>query len=78
MKSICQSVATELGFPSEEVTPSRRLVKDLWMDPFDTAELIEALEEIFAVSVSDDALASLRTMADIEHVLAASVSRRAA
>jgi acyl carrier protein len=75
---VCRAIATEIGFPSEEVTPDSRLAEDLWMDTFDMAELVETLEAAFAVSVSDGALASMRTVSDIERELAAGISRRAA
>jgi acyl carrier protein len=70
---VCRAIATEIGFPSEEVTPDSRLAEDLWMDTFDMAELVETLEAAFAVSVSDGALASMRTVSDIERELAAGI-----
>jgi acyl carrier protein len=74
----CRAVAIELGFPTDQVTLESRLAEDLWMDSFDTAELIEALEARFALSVSDEMIASLRTVADIEREIAAAGTQRAA
>jgi acyl carrier protein len=72
------AIARELGFPLEDVTPEARLREDLWLDFFDAAELIEALEATFAVSVSDETLASLRTVADIEKEIETAGAQRAA
>ncbi len=72
------AIATELGFPLEDVIPEARLHEDLWLDFLDAAELIEALEATFAVSLSDETLASLRTVADIEREIETAGAQRAA
>lgn len=71
-------IAREVGFPTEEITSDARLREDLGLDDFDIIELIEALETAPSVTESDNAFSWAQTVADVEHLLAASQARTAA
>lgn len=54
-----------LGIPSEEIRLDAGLVEDLGMDSLDAVELTIATERQFSVSLSDEQVAKLKTVADI-------------
>lgn len=64
-----EAIAADLGIPIEQIQPEARIVEDLWMDPFDLQELLEALEEEFGVASLEGEVQSIHTVADIECAL---------
>ena len=58
-----------LGLPRAELRPEASLNRDLDIDALDTFELVEALEQDFAVQVPDEDLESIETLADLERYM---------
>ena len=58
-------LTTRLGIPPEEITRDARLVDDLGMDSLDAVELAIAVERQFGVTVDEEHIAQLKTVADI-------------
>jgi acyl carrier protein len=66
----------QLGVDPATVTPEARLREDLALDSLDLAELSMHAEKHFGLTVPEEALAGLRTVADLTKVIdAASTSR---
>jgi acyl carrier protein len=64
-----EAIASDLGIPIEEIRGEARILDDFGIDSFDLQELLEALEEEFGVAFPERETASIRTVADIEHVV---------
>ena len=60
-----QILTNRLGMSGDEITPDSRLVDDLGMDSLDAVELAIATERQFGLSISDEQVAKLVTVADI-------------
>jgi acyl carrier protein len=60
-----QILTNRLGMSAAEITPDSRLVDDLGMDSLDAVELAIATERQFGLSISDEQVAKLVTVADI-------------
>jgi acyl carrier protein len=60
-----QILTNRLGIPPADITRQARLVDDLGMDSLDAVELAIATERQFGVSISDEQVAKLVTVADI-------------
>ena len=78
MSLLCQRIASEFGFPLQEVAPSATLEHDLGLDRFDVFEFLDALEAAFSVSIADEEAKSVRTVSDLEHLISTSLARTAA
>ena len=77
MSLLCQRIASEFGFPLQEVVPSATL-EHLGLDRFDVFEFLDALEAAFSVSIADEEAKSVRTVSDLEHLISTSLARTAA
>lgn len=64
-------IAETLGCDVESVTMEARLQEDLGADSLAAMELMMALEEAVGVSIEDDVMPKLKTVADIMEHLAA-------
>lgn len=60
-----QMLTGRLGIPAAEITRAARLVDDLGMDSLDAVELAIAAERQFDITLGDDQVAALRTVADL-------------
>lgn len=60
------AVAAHLGLPADRLVPGAALAADLGLDSFTGIELATALEDRFALRISDDELRALRTYGDLE------------
>lgn len=60
-----QVLTNRLGIPPGDIRLDASLVDDLGMDSLDAVELAIATERQFNVSVSDEQVAKLKTVADI-------------
>ena len=60
-----QVLTHRLGIPPAEIRLDATLVEDLGMDSLDAVELAIAAERQFNVSLSDEQVAKLKTVADI-------------
>ena len=62
-EEIHQVVEVILGIP--EVQPEDRLIEDLRAESVDIVNLVAALEDRYNLSISEEALADLRTVDDL-------------
>ena len=65
MEKIRQIIADALSLDESEVTPDMSISEDLGIDSLDLVDLAMALEDEFDIMVSDDELATLKTVRDI-------------
>ena len=59
-------VVEQLGVEPADVTPNASILDDLGADSLDVVELVMALEEEFDIEVPDEAVETIRTIADME------------
>jgi acyl carrier protein len=64
-RRVKQILTNRLGIPAEEIRLEAGLADDLGMDSLDAVELSIAIERQFAIAISDEQVAKLRTVADI-------------
>ena len=64
-------ISRELNIDPSKVTPEAHLEKDLGADSLDAVEVIMALEDEFDMSVDDDALQTIKTVADLVNYIEA-------
>jgi acyl carrier protein len=62
---VFQIIEEQLNVDAKEVTRSANLVDDLGADSLDVVELIMALEDEFAIAISDEAAEKVKTVADV-------------
>jgi len=55
-------IAEQLGVDEAEVTPGASFTDDLGADSLDQVELVMALEEAFALSISDEDIEQMRSV----------------
>ena len=58
-------ISTQLGVPDDELVPEARILDDLGADSLDVVELVMALEESFDITVPDEDVEALATVADV-------------
>ena len=63
---LMELVASQLGVEIDEVVPEARILDDLGADSLDVVELMMALEESFDITVPDEDVEALATIADVE------------
>ena len=65
LEKIQSLVAEGLGVDADKVVPEASFKDDLGADSLDAVELNLALEEKFGVSIDDEAMTGIKTVADI-------------
>ena len=63
------AVAAHLDLPRDRLTPGATLAEDLGLDSLGGIELAQALEDRFALRITDDELAAVRTYGDLERLV---------
>ena len=63
-------VCEQLNVSKDKVTMEADLVEDLQADSIDTVEIIVQLEETFNLSVSDDDVATVKTVGNLVDAIA--------
>ena len=63
------TLVREFGFQPAELRPETQLGDDLGFDSIDAIDLIVRLEEETGYRISEDELATVRTLGDVVHVL---------
>ena len=58
-------ISKQLKVPEDKVTPDARLVEDLGADSANVMVLIMEVEDQFGIMVEDDAIMTLKTVADV-------------
>lgn len=62
LKSI---VAEQLDVEEEKVTMESNITEDLGADSLDTVDLVMAIEEVFDITIPDEAVENIKTVGDI-------------
>ena len=65
LEKIQALLAEALNLPLEKVTPDAKIVEDLGADSLDLVELLSLLEDDYGITIPDDEVESLVTVADI-------------
>lgn len=81
MEDVAQRVQRVVGFilkaPEVEIVESARFVEDLHATSLDVVELIMALEDEFAIEISDSDAEKIATVGDVTILVGNKVSRSA-
>ena len=65
LEKIQAMLAEALNLPVEKVTPDSKIVDDLGADSLDVVELLSQLEDEYGITIPDDEVESLVTVADV-------------
>jgi acyl carrier protein len=65
LEKIQALLAEALNLPLEKVTPDAKIIDDLGADSLDVVELLSQLEDEYGISIPDDEVESLVTVADV-------------
>ncbi|MBQ1331334.1 MAG: acyl carrier protein [Lachnospiraceae bacterium] len=58
-------IADQLSIDPAQIVPEATFTEDLGADSLDAVEMVMAVEEEFDISVPDEALESIKTVADL-------------
>ena len=58
-------LAEALGLSASEIKPESRIIEDLGADSLDVVELLSRLEDEYGVTIPDDDVENLKTVADV-------------
>lgn len=65
LEKIQAMLAEALNLPVEKVTPDAKIVDDLGADSLDVVELLSQLEDEYGITIPDDEVENLITVADV-------------
>ena len=65
LEKIQAMLADALNLPVEKVTPDAKIVDDLGADSLDVVELLSQLEDEYGITIPDDEVENLVTVADV-------------
>ena len=65
LEKIQAMLAEALNLPLEKVTPDAKIVDDLGADSLDLVELLSQLEDEYGITIPDDEVEGLVTVADV-------------
>jgi len=65
LEKIQEMLAEALNIPVEKVTPDAKIVDDLGADSLDVVELLSQLEDEYGVTIPDEEVEALVTVADV-------------
>ena len=65
LEKIQAMLAEALNLPLEKVTPDAKIVDDLGADSLDLVELLSQLEDEYGITIPDEEVESLVTVADV-------------
>jgi len=77
-KRVGRVMAEQFHVESDRITETARLNEDLGATSIDCVEVVMSLEDEFAIVISDDESAELRTVGDVVACVAAIVRRQSA
>ena len=69
LEKIQVMLAEALNLPLEKVSANAKIVDDLGADSLDVVELLSQLEDEFGITIPDDEVENLRTVADVAATL---------
>jgi len=65
LEKIQAMLAEALNLPIEKVAPDAKIVEDLGADSLDLVELLSQLEDEYGITIPDDEVEGLVTVADV-------------
>ena len=65
LEKIQAMLAEALNLPIEKVAPDAKIVDDLGADSLDVVELLSQLEDEYGITIPDEEVESLITVADV-------------
>ena len=65
LEKIQSMLAEALNLPLEKVTPDAKIVDELGADSLDLVELLSQLEDEYGITIPDDEVENLVTVADV-------------
>ena len=65
LEKIQAMLAEALNLPISKVTPDAKIVDDLGADSLDVVELLSQLEDEYGITIPDEEVESLVTVADV-------------
>ena len=65
LEKIQAMLAEALNLPIEKIAPEAKIVEDLGADSLDVVELLSQLEDEYGITIPDDEVESLITVADV-------------
>lgn len=69
LEKVQEMLAEALNVPVSKVTPDAKIVDDLGADSLDVVELLSRLEDELGVTIPDDDVEGLKTVADVANEL---------
>ena len=69
LEKVQEMLAEALNLPLNKVTPDAKIVEDLGADSLDVVELLSRLEDEFGVTIPDEDVENLKTVADVVNEL---------
>ena len=69
LEKVQEMLADALNIPVSKVTPEAKIIDDLGADSLDVVELLSRLEDEFGVTIPDEDVESLKTVADVANEL---------
>ena len=69
LEKIQAMLAEALNLPVEKITADAKIVEDLGADSLDVVELLSQLEDEFGITIPDDDVEKLHTVADVAAAL---------
>jgi acyl carrier protein len=64
-KAVLEILVEQLGVEESQLTPEARLKEDLGADSLEKVEIMMALEELFQISIPDEAADNVSTVQDV-------------
>lgn len=68
-EKVQEMLADALNLPKEKVTADAKIVEDLGADSLDVVELLSRLEDEYGVTIPDEDVEALKTVADVANEL---------
>ena len=65
LEKIQAMLAEALNLPIEKIVPEAKIVEDLGADSLDLVELLSQLEDEYGITIPDEEVESLITVADV-------------
>lgn len=69
LEKIQAMLAEALNLPIEKIVPDAKIVDDLGADSLDVVELLSQLEDEFGITIPDEEVENLVTVADVASAL---------
>jgi len=65
LERVKKIISSQLGIDEKKLKPETRILEDLQADSLDMIEMITEIESEFDISISDEEIATLKTINDV-------------